>query len=169
MTRNPLDKDYLGGVFEIPPQEVLIVDPFACMDHDNLEILLKFFTGIASMQPKVQVLAKKLWEKNNQSRDFQSVKEQERAVRDTLLKSKLQQLQVTLRDGRWMQQHDRRILVKRKDGVCFRILLGQGLFSFHAECRKESEGVYFETPAEDFRESWQSFVKHDRDDLDIRG
>lgn len=148
--KNPLDKAYLGGVFEVAPAKILIVDPFACMAWENLDVLSGFLKGLASAQPEVFVLAKKLREHIEESHSFSSVADQIQAVRNMMRQTRIDRMRVILRDNRDFRIHDRSILVKQRGGICFRILLGQGLYGFHRECRRESEGIYFEIDSEAF-------------------
>jgi hypothetical protein len=69
-------------------------------------------------------------------------------------------VQISVPFGGPLVEHDRTILIQLFQGGTdrfYRLLLGQGLFGFEANCRRRSEGVWFEISGNEFNAAWDSF------------
>lgn len=149
----------LGDLLRRQVRRMLVVDPHAMHGEVQLEAQQQFLQQVRFTDDGQLILRAGRVRHGGGRRDFQSWADQDRAADDLKSCLSVQRIEVTFPRDNEFVEHDRYLLMEtEQEGRpgFYRVLLGQGLFGFHAACRRRSHGVWFEIDRDLFESEWAS-------------
>jgi hypothetical protein len=154
---DPAHDDYLGKLLVEPIDRLLMIDPFTTHNDPHVHALDRFLKLLKpSAGAMVRVKTRKIRDDikgRDRGTDFTTV-QQARECRRLVQAHPRLSLEVR---PTWIDDHDRTILLRNGAGLCYKVILGQGVYGFEAECRSRTEGVWFEVDDAEFQKAWNEF------------
>ena len=153
---NPAHEDFLGKLLKHPIVAMMMIDPYALHSLPNSRALDRFLKLIHPAPGSTVRVKTGLARHERRHNDFTEFEQKEERIRLEKAYSHLVLSIDTIRKE-WLAEHDRTILLRTEAGASYKIILGQGVFGFSAECRNRTEGVWFEIPVADFEKARNEF------------
>lgn len=148
---------YLGELLRHEVVGAVIIDPHIAHSRVQLAVLTRFVNSLRKVKDtKIKVYAGRV-RRDELRGNFTSWQDQDQACDEFRSKYIGVDLSIQFPSNGHFVEHDRLVYLHLKDGVqerFFKLILGQGLFGFDAECRRRSHGVWFEISQEEWKRNF---------------